>query len=319
MKGLHIIFDGSNTAYRANVVVELSTKQGFRTSAIMGTLNILHSTIEFLNKSYSYPVKEVIFAWDKGHSPRRKALFPEYKANRKKNWEPEDEQWHKAFYVQIDVLHENLPLFGVKSFMKEQWEGDDIIYGITEKLKKTNPDDISVIVSTDEDFHQLISPTLHIYSPIKKILYNYDNYSELMGIQPSSFLTYKILKGDKSDGIPGINGIGDVTAKSLVKKYGDMEGLLDNKEELCKSKRTEKIFTPEGLNILDRNNKLINLKEYVDLSPISQDIQDLLEDEPVVDSRGARGFLMKYQLVTLVMKYKEWIQTFINVSNNFYE
>lgn len=319
MNGLHVIFDGSNTAYRANVVTELSTKQGFRTSAIMGTLNIIHSTVDFLRKKYEYPVKEVIFAWDKGHSPRRKELFPEYKAGRKKNWEPEDEQFHKDFYAQIDVLHENLPLFGVKSYMKSHWEGDDIIFGITENLKKSKPDDYVIIVSTDEDFHQLIRANVHIFSPIKKILYTYGNYSDLMGISPESFLTYKILKGDSSDSIPGISGIGDVTAKSIVKKYGDIEGLFENKEELMKSKRTAKIFTAEGLEILDRNNKLINLKDYVDLEPIANDIEELLEDEPTLNSRSVREFLMKYQLVSLLVKYKDWIQLFEDTVNNFYE
>ena len=319
MKGLHILFDGNNTAYRANVVSELSTKQGFRTSAIMGTLNIIHSTVQTLTKEFKLPTKEVIFVWDKGHSKRRTTLYPEYKAGRKSDPTPEEKQWYQEFYDQIEVLHQNLHLLGIKSFMKPYWEGDDILLGITEELSKNKSEDISVIVSTDEDFHQLISPNISLYTPIKKILYTFENYESLMLIKPEQFLSYKILKGDSSDNIPGIKGIGEVTAKSLVYKYGNIEGLLNHKMELMKSKRTAKIFTPEGLEILDRNDKLINLKKYVDLSEVEEDIKALLEDEPTMNSKAVREFLTKYQLVSLLMKYKDWSVLFEEVVNNFYE
>ena len=310
MEGLHLIFDGTNTAYRANVVTNLSTKQGFRTSAIVGTLNIVHATAEYLSKQYDLPIKEIILAWDKGHSARRKELFPEYKAGRRKGWTPEDEQFRKEFFEQIDVLHSNLHWFGIKSLMVDHWEGDDLIFGMVETLYKTCPKDLSIIVSTDEDFHQLISPAVHVFSPIKKILYTPENYSELMGFEVESYLTYKILKGDSSDSIPGISGIGESTAKSLVKKYVDIDGLFENKDELMKSKRTAKIFTQEGLQTLNRNNKLINLRDYVDLTPVMEELSLLLEETPQVNEKRCIDFLMKYQLVDLLSKFKDWIYLF---------
>ena len=69
MVGLHILMDGNNTAYRANCTTELYTKSGERTSAIMGVLNITHNVMENLAKEYKLPVKEVVYAWDLGHSP----------------------------------------------------------------------------------------------------------------------------------------------------------------------------------------------------------------------------------------------------------
>ena len=317
MKGLHILFDGQNAAYRANVVTELYTKQGVRTSAIIGTLNIAHSTLEELEKSYHLPVKESIFVWDKGHSPRRKAVYPEYKHNRKKEWTPEDDIWKQEFFQQTDVLHSNLHIFGLKSYRKQGWEGDDLLYGFTKQLTKQNPDDVSVIVSTDEDFHQLISPTVHVYSPIKKLLYTPESYKDLMGIELETFLTYKILKGDSSDGIAGINGIGEKTAKTLVNTYGSLEDMLEHTDELMKSKRTARIVTEEGLSILDRNNKLINLKDFVDLSNVQDDINEVLTAAPVLDSVKAREFLMKYQLTSLLVKYKEWSVVFEDIVSNF--
>lgn len=316
MNGIRLIFDGNANAYRANCVMELSTKQGVRTSAIMGTLNIIHSTIETLSKMCDAPVQDVIFVWDKGKSPRRLIVFPEYKANRRKEFTPEDEQWMKDFYNQTEILHENLHIFGIKSYRRDHWEGDDLVYGFTDQLSQRYPDDVSIIISTDEDFHQLISPTVYIFSPIKRILYTPDNYKEITGIAPELFLTYKILKGDSSDGIPGITSIGEKSAKSLVNRYGSLESILESKDELSKSARFARIFTKTGLMTLSRNNQLINLKDYVDLTPVSNDIAAVLDEKLSVDHKAVRAFLMKYQLVSMLVKYNRWMETFDEVTSN---
>ena len=307
MKGIHILMDGNNTAYRANCVTELYTKSGIRTSAIVGVLNITHSVIEQLSKEYGLPVKEVIYGWDRGHAQRRKDVFPEYKGNRKSSEKTDEEkQWMEEFIEQANILYDKLPLFGIKCIRKTGWEGDDLIYGLVQSLRKTYPEDTVVIVSTDEDFHQLIGENVDLYSPIKQVLYTLENYEELMGIPQELFLTYKILKGDSSDGISGIAGIGDKTAKSLVNQYGDLEHLLsqESRSELMKSKRTQKIFTAEGLQILSRNNQLINLKDYVDLSEVSEDIEEVIAEEPFVDTKAAKDFLMKYQITSILVKWK---------------
>ena len=320
MKGIRILLDGNNTSFRANSVTELYTKSGVRTSAIMGTLNIAHSVIESLTKRYSLPVNEVIFAWDKGHSKRRTDLYPEYKANRHKEERTEEEkQFMKEFIEQANVLYENLPLFGMKCIRKDGWEGDDLIYCVAKTLQKRYPEDSVVVVSTDEDFHQLVTKNIDVYSPIKEVLYTRSNYKEITEIDPELFLTYKILKGDSSDGIPGIAGIGDKTAKSLVNTYGDMSGLLssNNREQLLKSKRTAKIFTTEGLETLSRNDKLINL-DYVDTAPIQSDVDEVLDEEPFVDNKGCTTFLMKYQLTSILTKWRTWSNTFLKCSENWF-
>lgn len=326
MPGLRILMDGNNTAYRANCVTELYTKRGERTSAIVGTLNITHSVMEKLADEYGLPVKEVIYAFDKGHSQRRKDLFPEYKHNRKKDQQDteaaeENRLWMEEFIQQTNTLYENLCLFGVKCLRKDGWEGDDLIFGLSKALVERYPEDRVVIVSTDEDFHQLIDEYVDLYSPIKEILYTHANYEELMGIPREGFLTYKILKGDSSDGIGGIQGIGDKTAKSLVNTYGNIDGLLSpvNRDALMKSKRTAKILSAEGLRILDRNNQLINLKDYVDLTEVIDDIAEVLDEEPFVDTSQARNFLMKYQITSILTKWKTWIQTFEDCVDSWFE
>lgn len=319
MKGIHLIFDGNATAYRANIVTELCTKQGFRTSAIMGTLNITHSTAETVKKEYNLPIKEIVYAWDKGHSPRRTKLYPQYKAHRKQSWTPEDEQWHQELYQQIDILNENFPNLGIKSLAKKGWEGDDLIWGFINVIEKDFPEDLVVIASTDEDFHQLLDTRVHIYSPIKKVFLNPSNYLEIKGIAPESFMTYKILQGDSSDNIPGIPGIGEKTAKSLVNTYKTLDILLDHREELSHSKRTAKIFTVEGLKILDRNNQLINLKEYVDLQPVLGEIRQLVDSPVTIDLKAVKQFFTTYQLVSLLVKFREWTILFEDIATGYFE
>lgn len=319
MRGIHLLFDGNGTAYRANVVTELSTKQGFRTSAIMGTLNILHATIEAAIKEYKIPVKEAIFAWDKGHSKRRTTLYPEYKCGRKQNWTPEDEQWMEDFYAQTKVLHQKLPLLGVKSYFHQGWEGDDLIWGFVNAITHKYPDDLILIISSDEDFHQLIDSNVHIYTPVKKTFITPENYQEIKGIKLESFMSYKILQGDSSDSIPGIPGIGEKTAKSLVNKYSTIDNLLEHKDELNSSKRTARILTKEGLQILHRNVQLIDLKEYVDLTPIMPDIKEIISVSSKVSSKEAKQFLMEYQLASILVKFKEWIVLFEDIETGYFE
>ena len=318
MKGIHLIFDGNNTVYRANMVNELYTKDGRRSSAVLGTLNIVHSVIESVTDKLNLPVKQAIFAFDLGHSPRRKAVFPDYKANRKKEEKTEEEVLRMSEFIeQANVLHESLPFFGVKSYRKKNWEGDDIVYGLKKLIEERNPDDTIVIVSTDEDFHQLVTNNTCLLSPIKDILYTSDNYQDIMGIPQECFITYKIIKGDSYDGIPGIQGIGEKTGKKLVNQYGQLDELFQHKDELCKSKTTARLFTKEGLEILDRNNKLINLADYVDISEIQEELEELLDEEPYVDSLESKEFLKSYQLISLLAKYKDWITPFKDMTEEY--
>lgn len=315
---IRVIFDGNNTAYRCNCVTELYTKDGRRTSAIYGVLQSTSSTLLNISKLFDGEcVAEAVYVWDAGHSKRRKELYPDYKGNRNKEKTPEEITWMEEFKEQANNLHENLNLFGVKSLKVRGWEADDLIYGLSERFTKIHPKDKIVLVSTDEDYHQLISNNISLYSPIKQILYTIDNYKELTGIDQSNFITYKILKGDSSDNINGIAGIGEKTSKSLVNEYGHIGQILRNKDKLLKSKRTAKIFTKEGLQILDRNNKLINLKEYVDLSEVVEDIEEIINEEPFVKEKKLKEYLSDYQLSSILTNYKEFIYPFNEIMENY--
>lgn len=317
-----IIIDGNNMAYRANAMTELYTKSGKRTSAIHGMLSMIPPALTKLNKEFlnDEPVGEIIVSWDFGHSQRRKDLFPDYKGNRNHERTEEDKLWMQEFIEQTNAIHEFLPNLGVKSIKIHGWESDDIIYSLKAKITQRPDNNHVVIISTDEDFLQLIDENTDVFSPIKGIYYTYDNFCDLFGIPPESFIGYKVLKGDSSDNISGIKGIGDKTAKKLMNEYGSLSELLSNpKPDLLKSKVAQKIFTPEGLQILDRNNQLISLQGYVPCEEIDEEITSVILENPSLDKQATKDFLTSYQLSSLLMRYPEWIKVYKEALNFYYE
>lgn len=319
-----VIFDGNNLAYRSNSVMELSTKDGRRTSAIFGVFNSIPHSVKTVEEELDVEVGEIVVVWDCGRNVRRTTLYPEYKGGRRQDQTEEDRIWYEEFIQQTNIIHENLPLLGVKSIKQKGQEADDLIYTWINRCRDLRQDDEEnrfIIVSTDEDFLQLISEDTCVYSPIKKIMYTYDNFYDLFGIKPENFLTYKVVRGDDSDNISGIRGIGDATGKKLVNTFGNMDSIMRNRNhpDLVKSKVLSRLFTPEGLRTLDRNNKLINLTDYVDINETKDYIDDSIRVQPYVDDSSARKFLMDYQLSSILMKYKEWIRVFKSVNSIYFE
>lgn len=316
MLGFHVLVDGQNTAIRTNAVMDVQTKQGERTAAIFGTLNTLHNIIETISEKLDAFPREIILFWDRGHSARRKEIFPDYKV-KKKEWTPEDKAWTEELFSQIDEIHRNAPYFGVKSFYKKGYEGDDLIYGATQVIHTKFPNDVIVILSTDEDYYQLICPYIYVYSPVRKVLYSFRNIKNLIGVNLEDYILYKSLKGDASDGIPGIRGIGEKTAKSLVNRYHTLQGMLEHKGEMLARKSTAKVISEEGLQILDRNNQLMNLKDFVNLEPIEAELTELIDSVPQLDEGKVRSFLQRWQFVSILLKFQEWILPFKDIVCNF--
>lgn len=323
IKIITVVIDGNNMAYRSNSVMELSTKDGRRTSAIFGVFNSIPHNIKTIEEELDVQVGEVVVIWDCGRNQRRTNLYPEYKGGRHHSKTEEDKIWYEEFIQQTNIIHENLPLLGVKSIRQKGQEADDLIYTWINRCRELRQDDENkfIIVSTDEDFLQLVSVDTCVYSPIKKIMYTYDNFHDLFGIAPENFLTYKVVRGDSSDNISGIKGIGDTIGKKLVNTFGNMESIIRNRNhpDLVKSKVLSRMFTAEGLRILDRNNKLINLSDYVNVDETKDYIDEVIRIQPYVDDSSIREFLMSYQLSSILMKYKEWIRTFKSVNSVYFE
>jgi DNA polymerase I len=215
------LVDGNNLAYRAYFALpeELATTEGFPTNALLGFTNMLFKLLS------DYRPKGVAVAWDT--SPvHRKELSPEYKVERR---------------PMPDLLREQFPhfrpiveAFGYRNLEFEGWEADDVIATLA-----TRADGAGVktcVVSTDRDAFQLCTGNVclmmtprgvadvHVYTP-ERVFARY-------GVTPEQVPDFIGLKGDTSDNIPGVPGIGDKTAGQLVSQYGSLEGVLDHVDEL---------------------------------------------------------------------------------------
>lgn len=308
------LIDGNNLCFRAEKTNgDLTNKQGERVGAIYGVLTMLTSYLRDSKGSYTNYIKEQIKAengqcedvtrvfvcFDGGKSKFRTDLYPEYKAQRKKldcmmtQQEKEDKE---RFFEQMELLNDYiLPSMGIKTMKLKNYEADDLIYALS-----MFTDETKVIISTDKDMLQLVDKNTMVYSPFKEKLYTLDNFEKLVGIPKEFYLDYRIMVGDSSDNIKGIKGIGDKTARKLIKSYGGLNNMMIYKEELCKSKVTQRLFTEH--DILVRNNDLMNLKR-VPIDKLERYIKVNLSIDESFNANRFRKFLMENQMVTILKDF----------------
>jgi 5'-3' exonuclease len=301
-----LIIDGNNIACRSFFTPQgnLSTKQGEPSGVILGVLNSLKGYLDKFPET-----TKVVVAWDGGRAKWRKALYPEYKANRTHGeGDAEEKAKYDGLFSQIETLHEFLPSLGVSSIKIDSQEADDIIAAIC-RVHTEN----KIVVTSDKDMLQLIDEHTSIYTPYKDRIISPLNFYAETGVTLDAFVGYKALLGDSGDNIFGIPGIGEKTAKGLLDKYGHIDNILNPtpqaKKELMKSARTKKIFDPENLKILGRNNKLMNFN-YINFEDFEVEVKRALSEELSTDSKTAREFLMRWQFVSLLSNYTSWILSF---------
>ncbi len=213
------------TAYSGNL---MKNSKNFPTNALYGFVNMINKIISEEKPEY------VMVAFDKGKSFRHKE-YKEYKAGRSET--PND------LLVQIPIAYDILEALGIKAISIENYEADDII-GTFAKMADQDACYNATIVSSDRDLLQLISEEVDVKLLKQKdfILMNQDTFKETYGIDPIRIIDLKALMGDASDNIPGVKGIGEKTALTLLKQYKTVEDLYENIETL-KGKTKEKLET----------------------------------------------------------------------------
>lgn len=218
MKRLAII-DGKSVFYRGYYAMpNLSTRDGTPTGGVYGFAALSLELIKKLKPDY------VCVAWDKPHTNirRRKALYPEYKAGRKPA--PPD------FYVQIPLLYELLEAFSWPLYEADDYEADDIMCTLAEKAAAVGIE--TCLITSDLDALQCVGPLTHVYALKKGFsnieLFHPESFTEKYGLRVDQFLDLKSLKGDSSDNIPGVPGIGEKTAISLLQSYETLDGVYEN-------------------------------------------------------------------------------------------
>ena len=231
-----VLIDGKSVFYRGYYAMgALSLEDGTPTGGVYGFAAIAMEIVKKLD-----PTK-VVVAWDSKTSvSKRRAIYPEYKAGRIK---PGDD-----FYTQIPLLEELVKDLGWNFIEIDNYEADDIIGTLSKQADETfdekgNCDYETFIISSDLDMLQIVDENTHMwrilkgFSNIEKI--DVAEIEEKYGIKKSQFLDLKSLKGDSSDNIPGVPGIGEKTAAKLLNTYGDLDGIYAHLDEITGSIKTK--------------------------------------------------------------------------------
>ncbi len=266
-----ILIDGNNllfrsyyaTAYTGNL---MKNSKGVPTNAVYGFINMINKILKEEEPKY------VLVAFDKGKNFRHK-MYDNYKAGR-------IETPHELLN-QFPLAKEFLNYKGIKYLEIDDYEADDII-GTFSKMADEDKNYDATIISSDKDLLQLISSDVSVKLLKQKdyIYYNEESFKLDFGFDPIHIIDLKALQGDKSDNIPGVKGIGEKTALTLIQKYNTIENLYNHIDEI-KGKLQEKLIVDKENAIFSKTlatiYKDINFDlDFKDLELKEEDLNKLL-------------------------------------------
>ena len=226
------LIDGNSLAYRAFFALpeSIATSTGVPTNAIFGFASML---VKILT---DYGPKATVVVWDAGSSGR-KEVYSEYKAGRATRPDLLKEQW-----PHLEPLVE---AFGYRNIRVDGYEADDVIASIAEQAKVQDPPIEVMIVTGDRDAYQLVDEQVSIMTTSRGItdtkVYDRQGVIDRYGIPPELVPDFLGLKGDTSDNIPGVPGIGDKTAADLLNRFGSLENVLDSIDQISGAKRKQNL------------------------------------------------------------------------------
>jgi DNA polymerase-1 len=274
------IIDGNSYIYRAYYAVRrLSTSSGFPTNAVFGFATMLMKVVKDLAPDY------LAIAFDPKGPTRRHIEFKEYKAHRPPM--PRD------LVPQIPFIHRLVEAFRIPYFVEEGQEADDVIATLSTIALSRGMD--VVIVSGDKDLLQLVGPGISVYDSLKERTYGPKEVEERFAVPPNRVVEIMGLMGDASDNIPGVPGIGEKTAQTLIKEYGTIEHLLERTQEIARPKLRQSLIDNAGLARLSRD--LARLHADV---PLQVDFDRLALAEP--DAPALLAILRELEFSSL-LKY----------------
>src|SRR6266513_5182772 len=220
------LVDGNNLAYRAFFALpeELATSEGFSTNALLGFTNMLFKLLG------DYKPKGVAVAWDT-RPVHRHELLDTYKIERK--------PMPGLLAEQFPYFRPIVEAFGYRNLEFEGWEADDVIATLATRADAAGVQ--TCVVSTDRDAFQLVSENVTLMMTPRGVsdvnVYTPERVEARYGIRPDQVPDFIGLKGDTSDNIPGVPGIGDKTAGQLVAQYGSVDGVIEHADELSPARR----------------------------------------------------------------------------------
>ncbi|NVL89641.1 MAG: DNA polymerase I [Desulfobacterales bacterium] len=254
------LIDGSSYIYRAyHAVRHLSTSKGLPTNATFGFANML---LKLLSERKP---EHIAIAFDAKGPTFRHEIYEAYKANRPPM--PED------LAEQIPYIKQVVEGMNISSLELAGYEADDIIGTLVRVAEKEGFR--VVMVTGDKDFKQLVSRRASIWDPMKDRATDYAGFKKDLGLEPSQWVDVMALAGDTSDNVPGVPGIGEKTAVSLIKTFGSMEGIFKNLDKVTRKKLRENLADFREQAMLSRRLVLINTE-----APLSVDMASFRVSDP---------------------------------------
>lgn len=289
-----IIIDGNAIIHRAyHAIPPLTAKDGTMINAVYGFASMLLKILTDLKPDY------LAVSFDVAGGTFRDKIYTDYKATRVKADE--------ALYSQIPLVYDLVRTFNIPIFIKEGFEADDVMATLIEKNEKNNPTIKNIIVTGDKDLLQLVTEKTNVFL-LKKGLSEYllcdpQKVLEIFEFSPASMVDYKALRGDPSDNIPGIKGIGDKTAKNLIKDIGTLEEIYDQLEN--EKSTLYKKFSKTIIEKIKNGKKEAFMS--AELATVKKDISDLnfkIQDckTKKIDNEQITKLFQKFEFFSLIKR-----------------
>lgn len=291
-----ILIDGHALAFRQYYALErtnMRTSDGVPTWAVYGFFKAIFDLL----KNENLNPDAIAVAFDVSHKTFRTETYSDYKCNRS--------AMPDSMQAQMGLIYEGLRAFNIPIYTKEGFEADDVIGTISQKACELGHK--VLILTGDQDAFQLVDKDgcVKVILPTKGELveYNWDKIFDKLGVYPNQVIDYKGLRGDVSDCIPGVKGIGEKTAQKLLARYGTLDAILADCENIPEKAVREKICS--GIEQAKMSQYLATIVRDLDVNFDFDSAKINLPDVSVVTE-----FLKKMQFYTFIKNINEILYSF---------
>lgn len=296
---LAIIMDGSSFIYRAFFACPpMKSNDGRSVGAVHGFCSMLISQL------CKHDSNIFCVAMDSGRHTFRLDMYPQYKANRESI--PDD------LRQQMPLMTAACGAFGVPTLAQPGYEADDLIasysYALSNRGYKVR------IIGIDKDLLQLLSDKVEVYDPIKSKIITKEDVRKKYGVLPSQMIDFQALVGDSADNIPGVAGVGPVTAAKLLNTHGSLQAIYENVEQISPQKLKEKLINHKEEAELSK--KLATLNKDVQIFDIFPSMKFDYNHEKAHKFLASLGFNSLINRMYKTAIYAKSTETFLQHEND---
>ena len=289
-----VLIDGHALAFRQFFALErtaMKNSDNLPTWAVYGFFKAIFDLLQKIHPD------SIAVTFDVSHHTFRTEMYEDYKANR--------ESMPDSLSTQLELIYEGLKAFDIPIYTRTGFEADDLIGTISDRAKAKGHK--TLILTGDQDSFQLIDKDgfIKVLIPSKGELieYTWTKVYDKLGVYPDQVIDYKGLRGDTSDNIPGIKGIGEKTAQKLLAEYGTLDNVLDNCENIQQNSLREKLVN--GKEIAKLSQKLATIIKDVDIDFDFDKAEVVLPDITKVSE-----FLRKMQFYSFIKNINKILTNF---------